>query len=90
MSSPVSRLAPLAAAPATAARSQTRTEKLDKAAQDFEAVMVKQLLKEAHVAGSDGPNGYGDMAIDALSSAVEAAGGLGLAQTIERSLAGKP
>ncbi|MGD0677152.1 MAG: hypothetical protein ABSC94_17185 [Polyangiaceae bacterium] len=63
-----------------------RTQKLRKAAGDFESLLVKQLLKEAKMGGTDKGNGYGDMAIDALASAVEKGGGLGLSKHIEQAV----
>jgi Rod binding domain-containing protein len=65
-----------------------RTEKLEKAAGEFETIFVKQLLKEAKVGGEQkSGGGYGDMAVDALASGIQKGGGLGLAKRIEQALA---
>ena len=66
------------------------TAKLRKAAGDFESLLVKQLLKEAKIGGSEKSSGYGDMAVDGLASAIERGGGLGLAKHIERAIHGGP
>lgn len=54
-----------------------------KAGRDFEAILVRQLLSQAKVAGK---GGYGDMAIESLASSVTSAGGLGLGRAIEQAL----
>lgn len=63
-----------------------RAQKLRKAAGDFESLLVKQMLKEAKMGGSQKEGGYADMAVDAMASAVEKGGGLGLARSIERAI----
>jgi Rod binding domain-containing protein len=73
--------------PATTPVKDARTEKLEKAAGEFEAIFVKQLLKEAKVGGAQKSGGYGDMAVDALASGIQKGGGLGLAKRIEQALA---
>ncbi len=90
MSGAISRVSasPTPAAGATQAP-DAHTEKLRKAAGDFESLLIKQLLKESKIAGSEKGNGYGDMAIDALASAVERGGGLGLAKHIEHAIHGQ-
>ncbi len=68
-----------------------RIAKLKTAATEFESLLVKQLLKAAKLGGSGGDeksNGYGDMAVDALATAVERGGGLGLASRIEQAVGG--
>jgi Rod binding domain-containing protein len=94
MSSPVS---PLPIASAATAVSQTpttgsaasvdpkRAAQLHTAAKAFESILVKQLLSAAKVGGQN-PSGYADMAVDALATGVEKAGGLGLARRIEDTL----
>jgi Rod binding domain-containing protein len=70
-----------------------RAEKLRTAATEFESVLVKQLLKSAKLGGSgedEKTSGYGDMAVDALASAVESGGGLGLARRIEEAVGRVP
>lgn len=66
-----------------------RADKLRHAASEFEGILVKQLLKAAKLGSPNGEekaNGYADMAVDALASGIERAGGLGLARRIEESL----
>jgi Rod binding domain-containing protein len=55
-----------------------------KVSREFEAILVRQMLGRTHVGGTGG--GYADMAVEALASAVAAAGGLGLARAIEDAL----
>jgi Rod binding domain-containing protein len=76
-----------------AAARDPRAEKLRTAATEFESVLVKQLLKSARLGGSgddEKTSGYGDMAVDALASAVESGGGLGLARRIEEAVGHVP
>ena len=70
----------------TASPTDARAAKVHQAAAEFESMLVKQLLKQAKIAGDDKANGYGDMAVDALASAVEKGGGLGLARRIEEAM----
>ena len=49
---------------------------------------MKQILKEAKLCGAEKSNGYGDMAVDAMASAVQKGGGLGLAKQIEHAIHG--
>jgi len=53
-------------------------------AQQFEGVFVRQILETSHLAAAGG--GYASLAIDALAGAIEAGGGLGLADLITRAL----
>ncbi len=80
---------------ATASQGQ-KTDKLHKAAQQFEALMVGEMLKSAREAGSDGWLGSGestgdssamDMAESQLANALSSGSGIGLASVIERSMA---
>jgi Rod binding domain-containing protein len=59
---------------------------LHKAASEFESLLVKQMLKQSKIAGDDKANGYADMAIDAMASAVEKGGGFGLVRSIEAAI----
>lgn len=79
--------------PASAASS--RSTKLHTAAQQFEALMISEMLKAAHSDDSDDPLGGSDdsggdstmqMAQSQLSSALAAQGGFGLAAMIENAM----
>ncbi len=61
-------------------------ERIGEAAQQFEAIFVRQLLKSAHFGKQGGPTGYGNMVVDALATGVTSQGGLGLARAIQASL----
>ncbi len=71
---------------------ETKREKLrevqrvGEAAQQFEAIFVRQLLKSAHFGEQGGASGYGTMVVDALATGVTNQGGLGLARAIQASL----
>lgn len=55
----------------------------DKVGRDFEAILLRQMLTKANVAGK---SGYSDMAIENLASSLTAAGGLGLGRFISDQL----
>lgn len=69
-------------------------EKLHKAAQQFEALLIGEMLKSAHEAGSDGWLGGEstgdesamDMAESQLANALSSGKGIGLASVIERAM----
>ena len=71
-------------------------KKVQKAAQDFEAVFLRQLISSMRKAGealSDGSTGEAekmsmDMAWDGLATQMAASGGIGLAKMLEPWLAG--
>jgi Rod binding domain-containing protein len=72
-----------------------KPDRLHKAAQEFEALLVGEMLKSARESGSDGWLGSGestgddsamDMAESQLANALASSGGLGLATTIERAM----
>ena len=96
MTNPITAVAGQIATAQTAATGQASTAldpkqfaKLRTAANEFESILVKQLLKSAKLGGSgdaEKSNGYGDMAVDAMASAVEKGGGLGLAKRIEQAI----
>ena len=81
-----------AAPPANAANQQKR---IHDAAQQFEALMVGEMLKAARDSSSDGWLGSGgstgddsamDMAQSQFANALASGGGLGLASVIERAM----
>ena len=75
------------AANKNAAAAKANVEKLRHAATEFESILVKQLVKAAKLGGSaDKGNGYADMTVDALASAIERGGGLGLSHRIEEAI----
>jgi Rod binding domain-containing protein len=93
---PLGAIGALGSAQATA-----QTEKADKpdpkllkAARDFEAIFVRQMLKSvekttaagAGAAKSAGQNTYGSMIVDTLSESITAGGGMGLSEMIARSM----
>lgn len=78
----IERASAKSSAPASSASPQG---KLDKACHDFEGVLLRQLLTVSKV-GEQAGSGYGGMVIDALSSAIEGAGGLGLSEQIRAAL----
>jgi Rod binding domain-containing protein len=85
-----SGIAPLVAPTAAAQPAHdSRIDKLRQAAGEFESLLVKQMLKAAKIGGAGGEekaSGYADMAVDALASAIEHGGGLGLARRIEQAI----
>lgn len=73
----------------------SRSAKLHKAARDFEALMIGEMLKSTREAGSGGWLGSGDdpgndsamgLAESQLAQAIANGGGLGLARLIEKQL----
>jgi Rod binding domain-containing protein len=56
-------------------------------AEEFEGVLLRQLLQNAEVGGKKGSQGYGSMAVDALATGLLQGGGLGLARAIEQTVA---
>lgn len=55
-----------------------------KVGRDFEAILVRQMLTQAKVAGKSG--GYADMAVESLATSITVAGGLGMGRAIEDAL----
>ena len=68
--------------------------KLVKAAQEFEAVFIRQLLKPLEKAGetgktgpvSSGSNVYGSMMVGAMADSASKGGGIGLAEMVLKAL----
>ena len=84
-----SAIAPLSSHAVAQAAHDPNADKLRRAATEFESLLVKQLLKAANMGGSGGgekASGYTDMTVDALASAIERGGGLGLARRIEQAI----
>ena len=87
---------------AAASRAAPEKERLERAARDFEALMVSELLRAAHLNGSEGWLGTEDAAADSAFGLAEEhfsralAGGLGIARLVvdklgpTRSSSGKP
>ena len=80
---------------ADAPKTEAPDPKVLKAARDFEAIFVRQMLKSLEkttAAGcgtqaSAGEKTYGSMIVDTLSESMSKAGGLGLAEVIAKSFA---
>ena len=73
--------------------------KVKKAAQQFEGLILGQMLKSVHEASDDGVLGNADdpsgstameMAFENIAQTMAANGGLGLAKFVEKGLAAKP
>jgi Rod binding domain-containing protein len=74
-----------AAKPATTTDAAAKKkEEHAKVGRDFEAILVRQMLTQAKVAGKSG--GYADMAVESLATSVTSAGGLGMGRAIEDTL----
>ena len=75
-------------------KAETPDPSLLKAAQDFESIFVRQMLKSLEkttAAGGNakataGQSSYGSMIVDSLSESISKAGGLGLADVVARSM----
>ncbi|MGQ9524038.1 MAG: rod-binding protein [Armatimonadota bacterium] len=78
--------------PVTAVKSdEAEALRLRRACQDFEAIFLACLLRNARrAAGAEGPDGvaklYRDMADTALADAVARSGGIGIARMLEAQL----
>jgi len=75
----------------TTAGGRSKPEDIRKAAQQFEAILVRQLLApaiEPMMNGAQGAGGgvYGYMLTDVLANAVSQGGGLGIANILEKQL----
>jgi Rod binding domain-containing protein len=90
-----------AVAPAPASTSKSAAEKLKaldpkliKAAQEFEAVFIRQLMKPLEKAGETGKGGsvnsgssvYGSMMVGAVADSAAAGGGIGLSEMVLKAL----
>ena len=72
-----------AAKPDAAAKKAKEAADVKQAAAAFEAILVRQMLASAKVAGK---GNYSDMGVEALSTAVTQGGGLGLGRAIEDAI----
>jgi len=90
----ISATTPLLSSP-TEVSPKTKPSKIHDAAQQFEALMIGEMLKSVREASSDGWLGSGDsdasnsalgMAEGQFATAIAHGGGIGLASMIERSL----
>lgn len=82
MTTPI--IGPMPAAKADAATKKAKdTADIKQAAAAFEAILVRQMLGSAKVAGK---GNYSDMGVEALSTAVSQGGGLGLGRAIEQAI----
>ncbi len=66
-----------------AAKAKETSADIKQAAAAFEAILVRQMLASASVAGK---GSYADMGVEALSTAVTQGGGLGLGHAIEQAI----
>jgi Rod binding domain-containing protein len=62
---------------------KTQAEKVKKVAQEFEAMLVRQMLGQTKLGGG---GTYGSMAVDALAGNLTAGPGLGFARALEQSI----
>lgn len=83
MKAPAVRGSGAAASADPVAKAKETAEDIKKAAAAFEAILVRQMLASASVAGK---GSYADMGVEALSTAVTQGGGLGLGHAIEQAI----
>lgn len=84
MTTPIIGPMPAAKADAPSEAKKTKeTADIKQAAAAFEAILVRQMLASAKVAGK---GNYADMGVEALSTAVTQGGGLGLGRAIEHAI----
>jgi len=85
-------LAGAAPADAAAAGQPETPERLQQAARQFEAMMLKRMLssleKTTKLDSSKGTSMYGSMIVDAMADAIVGSGGLGLSRMIEQAMPG--
>ena len=89
MTSPIQSPTVKPVTPAASAQTQAEHAKIAHAAKEFEAAMLRSMLKsvEKSMAGKgSGASQYASMQVGALADALSAAGGIGLAQTIVEQL----
>lgn len=66
----------------------TREQEIQKAAQQFEAIFARELLKVAKPFGSAGNGPYGHYMLESMADAMTQGRGLGMADRIARELGG--
>ncbi len=70
---------------ATTPEAKAAGQQLAKVCDEFEGVLLRQLLTVAKV-GDQAGSGYGPMIVDSLASSISQSGGLGLAKQIKIAL----
>jgi Rod binding domain-containing protein len=77
---------------APTAEQPQNAERLQHAARQFEAMMLKRMLssleKTTKLDSGKGTSMYGSMIVDAMADAIVGSGGLGLSKIIEQTLPG--
>ena len=87
---------PIAIGPTTPMVASPERAKLQKAARDFESILITDLLKTAPRTGTldgdesagAGVEGYDDLRTEAMASALAAQGGIGIARMLLHQLSG--
>jgi Rod binding domain-containing protein len=78
---------------APTAEQPQNAERLQQAARQFEAIMLKRMLssleKTTKLDSGKGTSMYGSMIVDAMADAIVGSGGLGLSKMIEQTLPGE-
>lgn len=77
---------------APAAEDPQQAQRLQQAAKQFEAMMLKRMLssleKTTKLDSGKGTSMYGSMIVDAMADAIVGSGGLGLSKMIEQTMPG--
>jgi flagellar protein FlgJ len=76
---------------ASAQKPPQNDEQLFKVCQEFEEILLKTILKEAHIerglmGGEDSSHLYKEMTLESLAKSLSEGGGIGLAETLYRQL----
>lgn len=87
MNSPILPVSVASSALTSRPTSTNAASDVHQVAVEFEALLLRQLLGAAKMGG--GAGAYNDMAVDALASGINQAGGVGLARAIEDALRGQ-
>lgn len=91
---PASHIARLSPVAQPAAGESKDAQAVREAAREFEAIMIRSMLKSVEKCGSlgegvSGQSSYGWMVVEAVADAVTKAGGLGLARLVAAALPGQ-